>query len=183
MKKLILSWFVAGSMVFSVSAQEVKKVEVLPVQAKSTTATADGSQPTVVVTPPVNPNAPEIVFESDVMDYGTVDYNGDGVREFVFTNTGKEPLIISRAKGSCGCTVPTWPKEPIMPGAKGKIKVKYATNRPGKFTKTITISSNAKTASKRLTIKGTVKPKPVVATDETMPVKKVTEGATPVENQ
>ncbi|HHZ63961.1 MAG TPA: DUF1573 domain-containing protein, partial [Flavobacteriales bacterium] len=115
-------------MVFSVSAQEAKKVEVLPVQAKSTTATADGSQPAVVITPPANPNAPEIVFESDVMDYGTVDYNGDGVREFIFTNTGKEPLIISRAKGSCGCTVPTWPKEPIMPGAKGKIKVKYATN-------------------------------------------------------
>ena len=68
-----------------------------------------------------------------------------------------------------------------MPGAQGKIKVKYATNRPGKFTKTVTISSNAKTASKRLTIKGTVKPKPVEPTDETMPVKKVTEGATPLE--
>ena len=167
---------------FSVNAQEAKKVEVLPVQAKSTAATSNPAQPAVTKVAPVNPNAPEIIFESDVMDYGTVDYNGDGVREFVFTNTGKEPLIISRAKGSCGCTVPTWPKEPIMPGQTGKIKVKYATNRPGKFTKTVTISSNAKTASKRLTIKGTVRPKPVVATDETMPVKKVTDGATPVNN-
>ena len=123
-----------------------------------------------------------LFFESDVIDYGTVDYNGDGVREFLFTNNGKEPLIISRAKGSCGCTVPTWPKEPIMPGETGKIKVKYATNRPGRFTKTVTISSNAKTPTKRLTIKGTVKPKPVEEGVETLPVKKATEGATPVNN-
>ncbi|PCH97579.1 MAG: hypothetical protein COB85_02615 [Bacteroidetes bacterium] len=181
MKKLILSLVFAGSIVFSASAQGDKKVEILPVQAKSTSASATGAQPTAVVVPPANPNAPEIKFESDVIDYGTIDYNGDGMREFVFTNTGKEPLIITRAKGSCGCTVPTWPKEPIMPGQQGKIKVKYATNRPGKFTKSVTISSNATTASKRLTIKGTVKPKPVVATDETMPVKKATEGATPLE--
>ncbi len=183
MKKLIFSLVLAGSVLFSVTAQDAQKVEVLPVKATPVGATAAGAQPTVTQVAPVNPNAPEIVFESDVIDYGTIDYNGDGVREFVFTNTGKEPLIITRAKGSCGCTVPTWPKEPIMPGQKGTIKVKYATNRAGKFTKTITISSNAKTASKRLTIKGTVKPKPVVTTDETMPVKKVTVGATPVENQ
>ena len=180
---MILSLVVAGSVIFSVSGQTAEKVEVLPVRATPAAATAHGSQPTVTQVAPVNPNAPEIKFESDVIDYGTLDYNGDGLREFIFTNTGKEPLIITRAKGSCGCTVPTWPKEPIMPGAKGKIKVKYATNRPGKFTKTVTISSNAKTASKRLTIKGTVKPKPVVATDETMPVKKVTEGAITVENR
>jgi len=154
---------------------QVQPVKSPQVKAATTTAT------TTVEAVPVNPNAPEIVFDTEVMDYGEVEYNGDGLREFKFTNTGKEPLIITRAKGSCGCTVPIWPKEPIMPGAQGVIKVKYATNKSGRFTKTVTISSNAKTPTKRLTIKGTVGPKPVEAVDETIPVKKVTEGATPLE--
>ena len=128
-------------------------------------------------------NEPEIIVDTDVIDYGKIEYNGDGLRIFKFKNTGKEPLIITSAKGSCGCTVPTWPKEPIMPGKSGVIKVKYSTNRVGRFTKTVTISSNAKTPTKRLTIKGEVGPKPIVPTDQTVPVKKVIEGATPVENR
>jgi hypothetical protein len=111
-------------------------------------------------TTPANPNAPEISFESDVVDYGTIEHNADGNREFKFKNTGKEPLIITNAVGSCGCTVPTWPKEPIKPGATAVLKVKYATDRVGQFEKTITVTSNAKTASKVLKIKGTVKPDP-----------------------
>lgn len=105
-----------------------------------------------------NPNAAEITFTSDVIDYGTIEHNADGNRAFTFKNTGKEPLIITNCQGSCGCTVPTWPKEPIKPGASAEIKVKYATDRVGPFEKTITVSSNAKTASKILRIKGTVKP-------------------------
>jgi hypothetical protein len=107
---------------------------------------------------PANPNAPEISFETDVLDYGTIEHNADGNREFKFKNTGKEPLIITNAVGSCGCTVPTWPKEPIKPGATAVLKVKYATDRVGQFEKTITVTSNAKTASKVLKIKGVVKP-------------------------
>lgn len=113
---------------------------------------------------PANPNAPEITFESDVVDYGTIEHNADGNREFKFKNTGKEPLIITNAVGSCGCTVPTWPKEPIKPGATAVLKVKYATDRVGQFEKTITVTSNAKTASKVLKIKGVVKPDPNGAT-------------------
>ena len=113
---------------------------------------------------PANPNAPEISFESEVVDYGTIEHNADGNREFKFKNTGKEPLIITNAVGSCGCTVPTWPKEPIKPGATAVLKVKYATDRVGQFEKTITVTSNAKTASKVLKIKGTVKPDPNGAT-------------------
>ncbi|MFN5629534.1 MAG: DUF1573 domain-containing protein [Bacteroidota bacterium] len=105
-----------------------------------------------------NPNAPEIVFEQEVLDYGTIEHNADGNRVFKFKNTGKEPLIITNCVGSCGCTVPTWPKEPIKPGASSEIKVKYATDRVGAFEKTITVSSNAKTASKVIKIKGVVKP-------------------------
>ena len=64
-----------------------------------------------------------IDFESKVVDYGVIDHNSDGNREFVFTNNGSEPLVIKNAKGSCGCTVPTWPRDPIAPGVTEKIKV------------------------------------------------------------
>jgi hypothetical protein len=99
-----------------------------------------------------------MVFVSETIDYGTVAANSDGKREFVFTNNGNKPLIITNATGSCGCTVPTYSKEPIAPGAKGVIGVKYDTSRAGQpFTKTVTITSNAAgTPSKTLTIKGNV---------------------------
>ncbi|MFD0777403.1 DUF1573 domain-containing protein [Flavobacterium myungsuense] len=98
-----------------------------------------------------------MLFENETIDYGTIPHNADGNREFVFINNGSKPLIITNATGSCGCTVPTSPKEPIAPGAKGKIGVKYATDRVGAFTKTVTVSSNAEgQATKTLTIKGTV---------------------------
>ena len=66
----------------------------------------------------------------------------------MFTNTGKEPLIIEKAKGSCGCTVPEWPKEPIAPGETAVIKINYDEKRVGPYTKSITITSNAKTSIK-----------------------------------
>ena len=113
---------------------------------------------------PVNPNAPKFKFESEVMDYGTIEHNANGDREFKFTNVGKEPLIISNAVGSCGCTTPQWPKEPIKPGASAVIKVHYATDRVGAFEKTVTLTSNADTPSKVIKIKGVVKPDPATAT-------------------
>jgi hypothetical protein len=98
-----------------------------------------------------------MVFVSETIDYGTIAHNADGKREFVFTNNGTRPLIIANTQGSCGCTVPSSPKEPIAPGAKGIISVKYATDRIGAFTKTVTVTSNAEgQATKVLTIKGTV---------------------------
>jgi hypothetical protein len=101
-------------------------------------------------------DAPVFKFEKQVIDYGTVNLNSDGVREFKFTNVGKSPLVINNIKSSCGCTVPTKPTEPIMPGKTGKISVKYATNRPGGFSKSITIFSNASEKVKVLRIKGIV---------------------------
>tara|TARA_B100000902_G_C27250819_1_gene885164 strand:- start:456 stop:944 length:489 start_codon:yes stop_codon:yes gene_type:complete len=101
-----------------------------------------------------------IDFESKVVDYGTIEHNSDGARNFVFTNNGTEPLIIKNAKGSCGCTVPTWPREPIAPGETAEIGVKYATNRVGKFTKTITLTTNASKKPVILTVKGEVNPAP-----------------------
>ncbi|MHC0442107.1 DUF1573 domain-containing protein [Flavobacterium resistens] len=103
-----------------------------------------------------------MLFETETIDYGTIAHNADGKREFVFVNNGTKPLIITNTQGSCGCTVPTTPKEPIAPGAKGIIGVKYATDRVGQFTKTVTVTSNAEgQPTKVLTIKGTVLPDPV----------------------
>lgn len=116
---------------------------------------------------PANPNAPEIAFDTEVIDYGTIEHNADGNRVFKFKNTGKEPLIITNCTGSCGCTVPTWPKEPIKPGASGEIKVKYDTGRVGAFEKTVTVNSNAKTNTKILKIKGLIKPDPNTAAPAT----------------
>jgi hypothetical protein len=115
-----------------------------------------------------NTNSPKIEFETDVVDYGTIDQNANGEREFKFTNNGKEPLIITNCKGSCGCTVPSWPREPIAPGESGVIKVKYATNRVGPINKSITVNSNAATPVKVLRIIGTVKK---VEPVKTVPVK------------
>src|ERR1051326_911550 len=121
---------------------------------------AVGKAQSVPTTAPTvdNPNAPEMTFESETIDYGTIEYNSDGTREFKFKNTGKEPLIIQSATGSCGCTVPTPPKDPVKPGETAVIKVHYDTKRVGNFEKTVTVVSNAKTASKVLKIKGVVKP-------------------------
>ena len=104
----------------------------------------------------VDPNAPVFKFDSEVIDYGKIDLNANGVRIFKFTNIGKSPLIIKHIKSSCGCTVPKKPTEPIMPGKTGQIEVKYATNRAGGFSKMITVNSNASEPVKRLRIKGIV---------------------------
>ncbi len=106
-------------------------------------------------------NGAKIEFEKEIHDYGTVEYAGNGQCTFKFTNTGNAPLIISNAKGSCGCTVPSWPKEPVAPGASSSLSVKYDTKRPGAINKSVTITSNAiNSPTKVIRIKGTVKPKP-----------------------
>lgn len=123
-----------------------------------------------------NPNAADISFSKTVHDYGTIFVGGDGNCEFEFTNTGKEPLILSSVKSSCGCTVPSWPREPILPGKKETIKVKYDTNRIGMINKTITVMSNAKTSPVVLKITGNIVKK---AEENTVPEKNLNSGATP----
>lgn len=106
-------------------------------------------------------NGATIEFTKEVHDYGTIENGANGECTFEFKNTGNAPLIISNAKGSCGCTVPQWPKEPIAPGATAEIKVKYDTKRTGAINKSVTITSNAVNApTKVIRIKGNVKPKP-----------------------
>jgi len=87
-------------------------------------------------------SGPVLTFEAMEVDYGVIEKDSEPLRVLNFTNTGTEPLVIKNARGSCGCTVPTWPKEPIMPGQTDKIEVRYATNRVGKFSKKITFTTN-----------------------------------------
>lgn len=101
-------------------------------------------------------NAQEFKFEKETIDYGKIAKGSNGERIFVFTNIGEQPLIIKNIQSSCGCTIPKKPEQPIMPGEKGEIKVSYDTNRPGGFSKQITIFSNAKMPRKALKIKGFV---------------------------
>lgn len=148
MKKIITLLFVFAVGIATVSAQETSKKAAKPSKATKTTKSA---------TYTVKVDGAGMVFENETIDYGTIAHNADGNRQFVFTNNGNAPLIITNSQGSCGCTVPTSPKEPIAPGAKGVIGVKYATDRVGNFTKTVTITSNAAgQPTKVLTIRGTV---------------------------
>lgn len=129
----IITMFVLGFLTFTMNAQEKQVTE-----------------------KPKDPNAPAFEFVTEVIDYGKIELNADGVRTFKFKNTGKSPLVITDVKSSCGCTVPKKPSEPIMPGQSGEIEVKYATNRPGGFSKTVTVYSNADEGVKTLQIKGIV---------------------------
>lgn len=101
-----------------------------------------------------------MTFESTTIDYGTIEQNADPYRVFTFTNTGQEPLIITNAVGSCGCTVPSYSKAPVAPGATGEVKVRYATDRLGKFRKRVTLTTNVSDEPIVLTIMGEVLEKP-----------------------
>jgi len=152
MKKIIALSIALLAFTFS-NAQETSKVTKSTKKVKAkTTKTTVASLPKV--------DGAGMYFESETIDYGTIAANSDGKREFVFTNNGNKPLIITNAQGSCGCTVPTYSKEPILPGGKGVIGVKYDTSRAGQpFDKTVTITSNAEGfPTKALKIKGTVLP-------------------------
>ncbi len=101
-------------------------------------------------------SGPVMTFEKLEMDYGTLALGADGVRLFKFKNTGTEPLVIKNARGSCGCTVPKWPNEPIGVGKTGVIEVKYDTSRPGPFSKAVYVETNEANPQHTLAIKGTV---------------------------
>jgi len=100
---------------------------------------------------------PEISFKKVIHDYGKIKQGSDGSCVFFFTNTGKKNLVLGNVASSCGCTVPTWPRDTIKPGCRNAIKVVYDTKRLGHFEKVITVMSNAKTNIVELHIKGIVK--------------------------
>jgi len=142
----------------------------------ATPAVSQQAVSTPASTAPVTP-APEVPvgplttleFAETSFDYGEIMEGEKVVHNYAFTNTGKEPLIISNAKGSCGCTVPDWPREPIAPGASGEIKVQFDSKGKGKVegaaqSKRVTITANTDPANTYLTIKGNVKKDPSAVT-------------------
>jgi len=98
-------------------------------------------------------DGPKMTFEDTNVDFGTIEKDSDPYRVAKFTNTGTEPLVIKNARGSCGCTVPTWPKEPILPGESGEIKIRYSTNRVGKINKTVKLTTNEPAGTKPVVLR------------------------------
>ena len=159
MKKVLLTLAIASAF-FTVNAQTGSKTAA----PANTTASATG---------------PTFKFEAEEYNFGSAKQGDVITYEFKFTNAGKEPLIITSASGSCGCTVPNYPKEPIKPGEKGSIKVSFNTaGKAGMQDKTVTIKSNAKEGDKVIHVKGNVETKPV---EETFPTNKKPSDGMPLE--
>jgi Protein of unknown function (DUF1573) len=134
----------------------------------STFATAQTAAPAPVQVQAVEAEkakigGPVMTFEKTEIDYGTIAQGADPLRKFKFKNTGTEPLTIKNARGSCGCTVPSYKKEPIAPGETSEIEVRYDTQRIGDFQKSITIETNEGEQPRVLMIKGKVNEKVVEA--------------------
>ena len=142
MKKLVFTLGLLLMVAGMISAQDVQKAAEKAEKKSMTDA--------------VLTNGPKMTFETMVVDYGEIAKGSDPLIKFSFVNDGTEPLVIKSAKGSCGCTVPDYPKEPILPGETGAIDVRYDTQRIGQFTKTVTLTTNVDDQKIVLTIKGKV---------------------------
>ena len=107
-----------------------------------------------------NGGSASFTFTNDggqVWDFGTIQQGDSPEFTFTFENTGNEPMIISNAKGSCGCTVPQWPKEPIAPGQTGEISVKFnSKNKKGSQNKTVTLTANTTPPTTKLRVTGQI---------------------------
>mgnify|MGYP005846438385 CR=1 FL=1 len=128
-------------------------------QEKTKTAAPAANKEVSTTAADVKKDGPAMNFKFTEHNFGELEEGPKASVDFVFTNTGTKPLILTDVKASCGCTTPDWPKEPIAPGQTSKIKVEYNTQgRPGDFTKSITITSNESDQPKMIYIKGKVKP-------------------------
>ncbi len=104
----------------------------------------------------ISPEGPGISFSETEYDFGTIRTGSDAVHYFVFSNSGKTPLVIMNVRTSCGCMASEWPKIPLAEGSKDSLRVEYNTRVKGVFNKTITVQSNAKDPVVELRIKGNV---------------------------
>ncbi len=154
MKKVVITLFCLSICTLAVRAQD-KKGQVPPPPVPAPQQAAPVAAP--------DPDAGVFKFsdKDNTHDYGEVPEGPTAEYDFEFKNTGKKPIIITEAHGSCGCTVPKWPTEPILPKKKGVIHVTYNTDhRTGPISKEVTITSNASEKQTVLHIRGTVKPRP-----------------------
>ena len=132
-----------------------KKIAALETNGAASTTVS----PTTTPEPEVKPEGPIPSFEfaETNFDFGNINEGDEVEHVFQFTNTGDAPLLIESARGSCGCTVPSWPKEPIAVGATGEILVKFnSKGKPGVQNKTVTITANTFPSISKLQIKSTV---------------------------
>jgi hypothetical protein len=157
MKQILFSLFVIAA--FSINAQKSDKAPI-PVKTQGDIK-KEVAVPQVEATPEavIEKTNAKMTFESLTVDYGTIENGGEPLRIVKFTNTGTDPLVIKNARGSCGCTVPTWPKDPIAPGQSSTMEIRYDTNRTGKINKSVTISTNEGPDSHVLQVIGEVLPK------------------------
>lgn len=167
MKKVLLSLsiiFCAGSAAMAQHSDHdghnhAAPAKAAPAKASSGKKAAAPTTVTANAVPTESAKPTNMSFTKEEYDFGTIAEGPAAEYEFTFTNKGTSPVIINNVQASCGCTTPSWPKDPILPGKSGSIKASYATTgRPGPFTKTITVLSN--TGSNVLTIRGTVEKAP-----------------------
>ncbi|WP_109831701.1 DUF1573 domain-containing protein [Reichenbachiella versicolor] len=143
-------------------AQE-KKIADLEEQVAQLKSNTSSTVKAATPEPEVKPEGPlpSFKFEEELHDFGTINEGDIAEHVFTFVNDGEAPLIISNAKGSCGCTVPEWPKEPIGVGEKGQLKVKFnSKKKPGAQSKTVTITANTYPSQTKIKIKAQVTPAP-----------------------
>lgn len=154
MKKILLSFgFIAMTSGLAFAQSHDGHNHAAPAVSANTHAAVEKETPSSSLT------VDNMVFNEEVHDFGDVPEGPAAEVEFKFKNTGKEPILIQAVRPSCGCTTPTWSKDPVLPGQTGVIKASYGTEgRPNGFTKSITVTSNAGT--KVLTIKGNVEAAP-----------------------
>ncbi len=141
MKKILFTFAMIAGSYWAVNAQTDKHTS-LPANANHATNPQTANQ---------NPDE-HMKFKETEHSFGTVPEGPSVSYDFEFENTGKEPIVLSNVQASCGCTTPTWPKEPITPGQKSKITATFNTQgRPGQINKTITVTSNVGTKILRIT--------------------------------
>lgn len=166
MKQIL--FILLGFVSFSLTAQTkstpvvthpVKEVKATPVKAEAKNVPVNAeTQNAPQASPEAVSSKAVMTFESTVVDYGTIENGGEPLRVVKFTNTGTEPLVIKNARGSCGCTVPTWEKEPIAPGQSSTIEIRYDTKRTGPINKSVTITTNEGSDTHVLQVIGNVLP-------------------------
>ena len=160
--KLFAMALVALAMV-AVSCQSASKdIREAAKQNVQNTNVQPATNPTANAQTPQQPSVPAgptttMTFEETTFDFGTVQEGEKVSHVYKFTNTGNEPLILSDAKGSCGCTVPKWPREPIAPGATSEVTVEFnSKNKSGDKNQKVTITANTNPPQTFIYLKGKV---------------------------
>ncbi|HET6227061.1 MAG TPA: DUF1573 domain-containing protein [Bacteroidia bacterium] len=151
MKKYILSGIFLSSVLFFTACKQEEKNTGVSTDIIDVPASASSSAPATAG------SAPIITFNEEKHDFGTITQGDKVMYSFVFKNTGGSDLVISSAQGSCGCTIPSYPKEPIKAGAEGKIDVEFnSAGKQGMQTKSVTLITNCNPSTKVLTITSTI---------------------------